>query len=489
MSSSPERSSRPATPPVQLASRHWLALAVLLCGAFLPILDFTIVNLALPSIRQDLHADSGDVQFVISAYAATYAVMLITGGRLGDLYGRRRMFLSGAAGFVVASWVCGFAGSARMLLLGRILQALAAAIMAPQVLATIRVMFAGKAQARALGLYGATFGLANIGGQLLGGLLIAMRPFGLGWQAIFLINVPIGIVAIVGGIFWLEESRSSRAKRLDVRGVLLLSVTLGCVVYPLIEGPTTGWPGWMMLMLASSVVAFVGFIRHETHLSAHGGDPLVELSLFRTRRFSLGAAMGTVFYMLSAFYLTFSVYLQGGLRASPQEAGLATLPFALGFFLSSIASPFIERRLATRTLVYGFVLQIVGFGAVVAGVVLPLFSPLAGGLVPGLACAGLGYGIVMPALIKAVLADVEERHAGLAAGVVMTALQVGAALGVAVVGGIFYAALGAHPDPGAYAHAFSLALACNIALLGVGSILAFLLPVAGARSRRGATPS
>ncbi len=464
------------------AARRWLALAVLLTGAFLPILDFTIVNLALPSIRQDLGASSSEVQFVISAYAATYAVMLITGGRLGDLFGRKRMFTGGVAGFTAASLLCSLAPSPGALVAGRILQALTATVMAPQVLASIRVLFPGREQGRALALYGATFGLANICGQIGGGWLVSLRPFGFAWQAIFLVNIPIGLVAFAGGLFLIQESRSAQAKRLDVGGVMLLSLALGCLVYPLVEGRETGWPAWMFGVLLVSAIALVAFVRHEGRLSARGLDPLVELSLFRGRRFSMGVAMGVLFYMLSAFYLTFSVYLQAGLGASPLQAGMATLPFAIGFFLSSLASSWAMQRLGSFALTIGFGLQVIGFGAV--GVCVA--SALPWGLKEGLACAGLGYGLVGPGVIKAIIGDVEERHAGLASGIAMTALQVGAALGVAIVGGVFYGVLGAGHDAAAYAHAFSVALGCNIGLLVVGGVLSLCLP--GEKGAPSATP-
>jgi len=218
------------------APRRRLALPVLLTGAFLPILDFSVVNLALPAIRSDLAASASEVQFVISAYAATYAVFLITGARLGDLYGRRRMFLVGVAGFTIASVLCGVAWSPAMLVAGRILQGLTATAMAPQVLASIRVLFPPDEQGRALALDGATFGLANICGQLLGGILVSSHPLGLAWQAIFLINLPIGLVAFIGGLLFLSDSRSREPQQLDVGGVVLLSLTLTLLVYPLVEG-------------------------------------------------------------------------------------------------------------------------------------------------------------------------------------------------------------------------------------------------------------
>jgi EmrB/QacA subfamily drug resistance transporter len=454
------------------APRRWLALPVLLTGAFLPILDFNVVNLALPAIRQDLDATPSELQFVISAYAATYAVFLITGGRLGDVFGRRRMFLLGVAGFTIASILCGIAWSPGMLIAGRILQGLTATVMAPQVLASIRVLFPPAEQGLALGLYGATFGLANICGQLLGGALVETRPFGLAWQAIFLVNVPIGFLAFIGGLTFLGDSRAPEAPKLDIGGVILLSLTLGFLVYPLIEGRDAGWPMWIIAMLVASPVSLVAFIRFEARLSARGGDPLVALHLLRNSVFVIGLVMALAFYMLSSFYLTFAVYLQSGLRMSPLSAGLATLPFAVGFFASSLASSYVMLKIGVRTLTLGFALQVLGFGAVMLSVakVIPLNLGI------GLTVGGLGFGLVMPSVIKAVIGSIDQRHAGLASGMMISTFQIGAALGVAVIGSVFYSSIGTRLDLDAYSHAFALALGCNVALLALGAVLSLCLP-------------
>ncbi|WP_407146670.1 MFS transporter [Bradyrhizobium sp. ORS 86] len=452
--------------------RRWLALPVLLTGAFLPILDFNVVNLALPAIRQDLGATASEVQFVISAYAATYAVFLITGGRLGDLLGRRHMFLLGVAGFTIASVLCGIAWSPAVLVAGRILQGLTATAMAPQVLASIRVLFPAAEQGRALGYYGATFGLANICGQVLGGVLVSAHPFGLAWQAIFLINVPIGLAAFAGGLLFLTDSRAEHAQRIDIGGVLLLSLTLGLLVYPLIQGRETGWPIWIVAMLLASPLVLGIFVRFEANLSARGGDPLVALHLLRNSDFVIGLVMALAFYMLSSFYLTFAVYLQNGLHESPLSAGLATLPFAIGFFLASLVSPSVMRWLGVRTLTLGFALQVIGFG----GVMLAVGGALPHSLTIGLVCGGLGFGTVMPSVIKAVIGSIDPRHAGLASGMMISTFQIGAALGVAIIGGIFYSLLGPHPDADDYAHAFTIALGCNVALLALGGWLSLWLP-------------
>ena len=452
--------------------RRWLALAVLLTGAFLPIPDFNVVNLALPTIRQNLGATSSEVQFVISAYAATYAVFLITGGRLGDLFGRRRMFMLGIAGFTLASLLCGIAWSPTVLVAGRILQGLTATVMAPQVLASIRVLFPSAEQERALAFYGATFGLANICGQVLGGVLVSTHPFGLAWQAIFPINLPIGLAALLGSMAALPDSRSGQAQKLDLGGVVLLSLTLSALlVYPLVEGREAGWPAWTIAMLLACPALLAAFLRYEARLAARGGDPLVTLSLFRQSRFAAGLVMALAFYMLSSFYLAFAVYLQSGLHRSPVEAGIATLPFAVGYFVSSLASSPVMQRLGIHALTLGFVLQILGFGIVMLAVSQMLPDILA----VGLGMAGIGFGLGGPSVIKAVIGGVDPRHAGLASGVVISTFQIGAALGVAVIGGIFYAALGSGQTAGAYAHAFTLSLGCNVALLATAALLSLWL--------------
>jgi EmrB/QacA subfamily drug resistance transporter len=460
---------------VEVDLRGWFALPILLTGAFLPPLDFTIVNLALPAIRQDLGATSSDVQFVVSAYAATYAVFLITGGRLGDLYGRKRMFLTGIAGFTFASVLCGAAWSPAALIAGRILQGLMATVMAPQVLASIRVLFPGAAQGRALAFYGATFGLANICGQVLGGVLVSSHPFGLVWQAIFFVNVPIGLATLLGGWVLLRDSRAKDAQGLDIGGIVLLSLTLGLLVYPLIEGREIGWPWWVVVMLVASPTVLALLVLFEKRLQKRGGSPLIELSLFHDRRFATGVVMAFTFYMQNAFFLTFSVFLQSGLGMTPMEAGIATLPYVSGSFVASLVSSYLMQRLGPYALTLGFALQAFGFFLVI----LAVGSVLPGSLDIGLTAAGMGFGVIMPSVIKAVVGGVAPRYAGLASGVTISALQIGSAFGIAVIGGVFYSALG---NGQGYPHAFSLALGCIVAVLLLGGGLSVSVARDPARS-------
>lgn len=451
--------------------RRWLALPVLLAGAFLPPLDFFIVNVALPSIRAALHTSAAQLQFVISAYAATYAVFLITGGRLGDLYGRRRMFLLGIAGFTLASLLCGLAWSSEALLTGRILQGMTAAALAPQVLASIRVMFPHDEQPRALGLYSATFGVAATLGALLGGALVSSHLWGMGWQLIFLVNLPVGIIALIAGSVLLRESRAEHAMRLDLGGVALLSIALALLVYPLVEGREQGWPAWTFAMLAGSFVMFIVFMRFEVHVAKRGGSPLIDVKLFGEGDFSIGILAALGIYLTSSFFLTFAVYLQSGLQHSAFEAGLATVPFTIGFFCGSMLASRLIDALGHRALPLACLCEALGFGVLIAVV---LHALPHGALVPALAVAGFGFGVALPALIRAVISSVETRHAGLASGMVITALQISAALGVAIIGGVFYTALHGQLGARAYEYAFATGLYCNagallvVALLSVG---------------------
>lgn len=451
--------------------RRWLALPVLLAGAFLPPLDFFIVNVALPSIRSALHTSAAQLQFVISAYAATYAVFLITGGRLGDLYGRRRMFLLGIAGFTLASLLCGSAWSSEALLTGRILQGMTAAALAPQVLASIRVMFPHHEQPRALGFYSATFGVAATLGALLGGALVSSHLWGMGWQLIFLVNLPVGVAAWIAGFVLLRESRAEHAMRLDLGGVALLSIALALLVYPLVEGREQGWPMWTYAMLAGSLIMFAVFVRFEAQVAKRGGSPLIDVRLFGEGDFSLGILAALGIYLTSSFFLTYAVYLQSGLQQSALQAGLATVPFTIGFFCGSMLASRLIDGLGRRALPLACTCEAVGFGVLIATVVHAL--PY-GALVPALAMAGFGFGVALPALIRAVIGSVETRHAGLASGMVITALQISAALGVAIIGGVFYTALHRQLGARAYEHAFATGLYCNagallvVALLSVG---------------------
>lgn len=415
-------------------ARRWLALVVLLTGTLLPPLDFFIVNVALPAIRTDLRASSDVAQLVVSVYAAAYAVTLILGGRLGDLYGRKRVFVGGMLGFGLASAVCGMAPLPSVLVVGRLLQGICAAIMAPQSLASIHAIFPASEKNRALSLYGATIGLASVGGQLLGGVLVAANPLGLGWRSIFLINLPVIAFAMPAALALLRESRAEHSARLDVPGALLLAAGLLALVVPLIEGREHGWPWWCMTLLILGVPLLRYFWHYEKRQELEGGTPLVLPSLLAKRELQRSLSATLFFYALAAFFLVFAVYQQAGLGHDALATGLAILPLGVGFFLGPLCSPPIARWMGPRAAPLGMALEVAG---------LLLTAVLALGNVPSwlpapLFVIGLGQGIALPILVRLNVDHVDARWSGLASGLVNATLQISAAVSVALIGGLFF---------------------------------------------------
>ncbi|QQK00102.1 MFS transporter [Burkholderia ambifaria] len=462
-----------AAPP---RSHHGWALVVLLVGAILPPLDYFIVNLALPAIRDGIGARPAELQLVVSAYACANAVVQITGGRLGDLYGRKRMFMVGMAGFVVASALCGLAGSGAVLVGGRVLQGLFAAILAPQVLATIRSVFSPQEQVRVMGFYGFVFGLAAVIGQLGGGALISLHPFGLGWRAIFLVNVPIGILALLGSWRFIPESRPPRGQRIDVPGTVLLSLFLLMLVYPLTHGREAGWPLWMAACIVGALPMLGALLAVEARRLAGGRDALLDVRLLRNPVVALGLTLAFLFYMLSAFFLSYGIYLQGCLNWSPLASGLAILPLGIGFLASPLLMPRLVARFGGyRVLTLGFALLTVGIAtaAALAGEHAP-----GAGFYAGIAAIGVGQGLVLPSVVRIVLAEVDAARAGVASGMVTAMLQIGAAVGAATLGGLFFARLGAQPAALDYVHGFRTAMwALTVVLLGCVALSAALGPM------------
>ena len=461
-----------AAPCVRPDPRRWTALAILLTGAFLPPLDFFIVNVALPSIRGDLHASSAALQLVMSGYAVAYAVLLILGGRLGDLYGRRRIFLIGLAGFAAASALCGLAWSANALVVGRLIQGVAAAVLAPQALASIHHLFPPNEKPKALGLFGFMIGSAAIVGQILAGVLIDGSS--LGWRAVFLVNLPVTALTIPAALIFLPESRGEGDSRLDVGGALWLTATLAALVVPLIEGREFGWPWWSFALIAASPALAAMFWRFETRLAARGGNPLVHPQAFRQPGLLRGLTATLVFYSMASFFLIFPMYEEFGLGYSARAAGLAFLPFGLGFLIGSQFARFAAARLGALAASAGMMTTALAMLALAY-----LVSHHARlGIEPVLLVMGLGQGTAMPTLLRTVIDRVDPRWSGLASGLVNATLQIGAALSVAIIGGLFFARISASSDLEAIGAGFSLSLVCISAALAVGAAT-----IAGLRRR------
>ena len=432
-----------ADPPAD--PRRWLALTVVVSASFMAVFDQFVVNVAIPSIQRDLHASFAQVQFVVAGYALAYAVTLVTGGRLGDIFGRKRLFMVGMAGFTLASALCGLAPGPGLLVAARLLQGLGAALMAPQVLAIIQVTFPASERGGALSVYGAVIGLASLAGQALGGLLIRADLFGLGWRVVFLVNIPIGLAALLAAAPLVQETRSPTAHRLDLGGVAILTGGLVLFTVPLVAGRDAGWPPWAWACLLASLPVLAGFVRFERRKTRRGESPLVALDLFRGRAFAAGLGVAFPFGMANpAMFLTLALYLQLGLQFSPLAAGLTFAPAPVGFFLAATLSGRLSRALGRRLVLLGLLLK-AGAWAAIGLLVLRDGAGLdPAHLVPLMLIEGAGAGWTGPPLIGLSLAGVPSRDAGAAAGVFTTAQQIAGALGVALIGVVFFGVLAGH---------------------------------------------
>jgi MFS family permease len=427
---------------------------VLLAGGFMPPLDFFIVNVALSSIHESLGASPAELQLVISGYACGYGVFLITGGRLGDLYGRKRCFLIGMAGFSLASLGCGIATSPTHLVVARIVQGSAAAVLLPQVLGSIRALFPKERElARAMSAYGIMMGMAAAIGQFSGGALIQWNPADLGWRAIFLLTLPVCAVTLVLGWKVVPETGGGGNVRLDLVGAALISLTLAAIVVPLSEGREQGWPAWVFAALACAPFLTAAFFWYEARLSRIGGMPLVELALLRIRSFRRGVLVAALFFFTTSFYLLFGLYQQEGRGMAPLEVGLAIVPYGVGLFIGPlISAPLV--RLRPRLLSIGMGIEVTFYALVGLLVALGVGGTA---LTAAVFLAGLGQGIAFPRLFATVLGDVPAAQGGVAAGITNSAMQIGAAVSVAAVGSLFFMVLGGGTGERAYAHAFSIA--------------------------------
>ncbi len=459
--------------------RRRTALLVLLVAPFMAMLDMFIVNIAAPSIQTQLHTSFGAVQLVISGYIVAFAVGLITGGRVGDMWGRGRMYLWGMVGFGAASVLCAAAVSAQLLIVARVVQGLCAALMLPQVLALIQLIFPPEERGRVLGFYGATLSVGSISGQVLGGLLLRIDSASIGWRAIFLVNIPFCAVALTTGLRALPRGTPSAARPgFDPVGVLLMSLGVPALLCPLIFGAQYRWPWWVWPVLAASLAVFALFGRWEARFAANGGSALLPPRLFALPGFSYGLPTAVAFYSgNSGFYLVLAYFFQDGLHLTPFTAALEFVPLGTAFALASLASRILVPRFGRRAL-------LAGVGSIVLGLLLLALGTLATGdaleralwLQPGLLLCGAGQGLVLPSLLGLILRGVGAEDAGSASGGILTSSQVAGALGVAGVGAAFSSALG----DADYSRAFQVGL---FTLAAIGMLSMMLLARLESRTR------
>nr|WP_229840487.1 MFS transporter [Streptomyces brasiliensis] len=461
-------------------------------AAFMDLVDVTIVNIAIPSIQRDAGASFSQIQWITAGYALAFAAGLITGGRLGDIHGRRRLFLLGIGGFTVASALCGLAANPEMLVASRILQGAMAAMMVPQVLSIVHATFPAHERGKVFGLFGAIVGLGAVSGPLLGALLTEWNLFGLEWRPIFLINLPVGLAAFLLGRRYITESRAPKALKLDLVGVALVTLGLLMLLYPLTRGRELGWPVWGYVSMAGALVVFAALVAYERRKSARDGSPLVELSLFRVKSFAAGIAVQTVFGIaLGIFFLVWTLYMQVGLGWSPLRAGLTGVPFSIAV---SVAAGMSVQKLVPR-----FGRRVLQAGALVMalGVLLYLGESERYGLgiaswqmaLP-LVVMGVGMGLIVAPLTDAVLSEVPREHAGSASGLINTVQQMGNALGLGLVSVVFFGVIDDRLAPAqvgpAFVNAFQHALGWVAAVLAVIFLLMFALPGRPAQHVEGA---
>ncbi|KMS68179.1 MFS transporter [Streptomyces viridochromogenes] len=423
-----------AAPP----SLGGLGLFTVLLGAALPLIDFFIVNVALPTIGHDLAASEAVLELVVAGYGLAYAVLLVLGGRLGDLFGRRRLFLGGMAAFGLTSLACGLAPSAWTLVAARVAQGAASAAMLPQVLATIQAATSGQRRARAMGLYGATAGLSMVAGQILGGILVAADIAGTGWRSVFLVNVPVVLVGLFLAARAVPETRSQRPEPVDGPGTVLLALSLLTLLAPLTEGRAAGWPLWTWLSLAAFPFVAAAFYAVERRADRAGRTPLVPPSLFELVSLRRGLVMIVPFSIgFSGFMFVIAVALQQGAGLGPVAAGLALVPMAVVFFFVSLAGPRLVARYGSRVVTAGAAIQGVGVAlmALAAWRSWPDFGFVE--LLPGAAIAGAGQALQLPVVFRIVLSEVPTARAGVGSGVMITTQQSSLALGVATLGTLF----------------------------------------------------
>jgi EmrB/QacA subfamily drug resistance transporter len=451
----------------------WLVLAAVLPGMFMNVFDFFAVNVATPVLHRDLGSGPPALELIVGGYGLTFSLGLVTGGRLGDRYGRRRVFFAGMAAFTAASALCGLAPTSDVLVGARLLQGAAAAMMVPQVLSIIRVSFPARERRIALGVYGMTIAVGQVSGQALGGILLSADIGGLGWRPIFLVNVPVAALTFLFGFRRVPESVSPACPSLDLAGVGLLTLTAGLLTVPIVEGGALGWPPWCWLSLAAGPAAGAAFVWWE-HRAAASRQPLVDLGLFRSKDFRRGLLVNVTLYAtISSFFFVLGLYLQTGRGDSPLAAGLTFVPLAAGNFMASLASGALVGRYGRGTLTAGAALQAAGLLVLLAASAPSRPEALVLG---GVTLFGLGQGLLIPPIIGVVLSRVPVADSGAATGVLVTTQQLSGTVGIALVSLGFFAGGGA-----SYVSGFRVALACDLVLAAGSLVLSRLLAARGER--------
>jgi EmrB/QacA subfamily drug resistance transporter len=471
-----------STKAIVAERRNWFALAVLLVGAFMALLDTTIVNVALPAIRTSLAASNTTLSWIVSGYALAFGLALIPAGRVGDRVGHKWVFIAGLSLFTVASLACGLAADDLQLICARAVQGLAGGMFFTPITALIQLMFSDRRRARAFAVMGATIGFSVALGPLVGGLLIAAAGTDAGWRLVFDVNVPLGVLAVVAAVMLLPAGAENADTTTDWPGLALLSTALVALLIPLIQGQQEGWPLWTYASMAGGVALVVVFALWERHVEVSGGNPLVPPRLFAHAAFTSGVLLALVYFAaFTSIFFTIALLWQAGLGHSALQSGLVLTPFAVGLIVGASQSDELAARFGRRVLVLGLSMVAVGISAL--WLVFARTTPTGYSgwqLAAPLLSAGVGSGLFIAPNVDFIVATVDREDAGAASGVIGTAQRVGSAIGIAIIGTVLFGTLRFARVPDsvalAFGHSATLAMAASagfsIAALG----LVFVLP-------------
>ena len=467
----------PISPTTVSSRRAWLAMSVLLAGMFMALLDTTIVNVALPTIRTSLDASESTLSWIISGYALAFGLVLIPAGRIGDRFGHKWVFIVGLAIFTAASIWCGVAEDSTHLIIARVVQGLGGGIFFPPVQAFIQLMFEPRKRGKPFAIMGAVIGVSSALGPIVGGLLIEAIGEENGWRWIFAVNVPIGIVALIAAVVLLPKGAEGKKLSTDFVGLALLSGSLVAILVPLIQGEDEGWPLWTYLSLAGGVLLLVAFALWERRVESRGAEPLVPPRLFSHPSFTGGTILALVFFAaFTSIFFTISIFWQSGLGHTALESGLVSVPFAIGNIIGASQSDRLARRLGRTVLVIGIALLSIGL---IALFVILLVTPAADltnwHLLLPLLIAGFGSGLFIAPNARFIVATVDRSEAGAASGVIGTMQRIGSAVGIAVIGAVFFGNIGPITGPADLPVAFGQAAVPALAVSAVFAIVAFAL--------------
>ncbi len=450
---------------------RWVVLAIVLVAEVMDLLDSTVITIAAPTVRAELGGGTSTMQWWAAGYTLAFGVFMIVGGRLGDIFGRRRVFIVGITGFTLASAACALAPSPDVLIGTRVLQGAFGALLIPQGLGVIKNVFPPKEMGGAFAAFGPVMGLAAIAGPILAGWLVTADVLGTGWRMIFLVNVPLGLIGLAGAVRFMPESKAANPVRLDPLGVVLISTAALCLIYPLVQGRELGWPVWTFLLMAAGIALLGVFAVAERR--SHG-SPMIAPSLLRNRAYTSGLLVGLTFFAgFAGLVMVTSLFFQLGLHFSPEHAGLTLVPLSVGTAITAGASYELMPRFGRAVLQGGVLVVVAGLGALAWTVTHWGTDVTSWQMAPANLLVGLGLGFVFGPLFNVILAGVDDDEVGSASGTLNAIQQLGNSIGVAVLATLFFSLLDhGHPSPSA----MSTTVLIAAGLLVLTFALSFLLP-------------